>query len=104
MATDARRYHPGRPVTVSWDGAPGEHLDWIGLYGCRRTCDQPGDYLAYRYTRTRIQGSLVLGDEVLPGEAAPPWPLPPGRYVARLLVDDSYRAVGQTPRFTVLAH
>ena len=62
----------------------------------------PGSYLAYRYTRTRIEGSLTLSDAVAPGEGAPPWPLPPGQYVARLLVDDSYRVVAQTPRFTVL--
>ena len=102
MTTDAHTYKPGVPVTVSWDGAPGQHLDWVGLYRCDRTCDDPGSYLAYRYTRTRIEGSLTLSDAVAPGEAAPPWPLPPGQYVARLLVDDSYRVVAQTPRFTVL--
>ena len=103
MTTDASTYRPGDDVTVAWDGAPGMHLDWVGLYRCRRTCDPAGNYLAYRYTRTRIQGSLTLSDVVEPGEGAPPWPLPPGRYVARLLVDDSYVVVAQTPRFRVLA-
>ena len=102
MTTNAEVYRPGQRVTVSWDRAPGQHLDWIGLYRCHRTCDVPGSYLAYRYTRTRIEGSLTLSDAVAPGEGAPPWPLPPGQYVARLLVDDSYRVVAQTPRFTVL--
>ena len=102
MTTDARTYRAGDRVRVSWTGAPGEHLDWVGLYRCRRTCDDPGSYLAYRYTRTRIEGSLALSGTVAPGEAAPPWPLPPGHYVARLLVDDSYRVVAQSPRFTVL--
>ena len=102
MTTNGGIYRPGEPVTVSWDRAPGQHLDWIGLYRCTRTCDEPGSYLAYRYTRTRIEGSLTLSDEVAPGEGAPPWPLPPGQYVARLLVDDSYRVVAQTPRFRVL--
>ena len=102
MTTSADTYRPGERVTVSWDRAPGQHLDWIGLYRCARTCDEPGSYLAYRYTRTRIEGSLTLSDDVAPGEGAPPWPLPPGQYVARLLVDDSYRVVAQTPRFTVL--
>ncbi len=102
MTTSAHIYRAGEPVRVSWDGAPGEHLDWIGLYRCRRTCDDPGGYLAYRYTRTRIEGSLSLSDVAAPGEQAPPWPLPPGQYVARLLVDDSYHVVAQTPRFRVL--
>jgi hypothetical protein len=87
---------------VSWDRAPGEHLDWIGLYRCRRTCDDPGGYLAYRYTHTRIEGALSFTDSADPGEQAPEWPLPPGQYVARLLVDDSYHVVGETPRFRVL--
>jgi hypothetical protein len=102
MTTDAATYRPGEPVTVSWDAAPGQHLDWVGLYRCRRTCDPAGSYLAYRYTGTRIAGSLVLSDVVKPGEGAPEWPLPPGEYVARLLVDDSYVVVAQTPRFRVL--
>ncbi len=102
MTTDARAYHPEEPIRVAWDRAPGEHLDWVGLYRCSRTCDEPGSYLAYRYTRTRIEGSLTLSETVAPGEGAPPWPLPPGQYVARLLVDDSYRVIGETPRFTVL--
>jgi hypothetical protein len=102
MTTDARSYRSGQRVVVGWDGAPGEHLDWVGLYRCRRTCDGPGSYLAYRYTHTRIEGSLGFGDVAAPGEQAPPWPLPPGQYVARLLADDSYRVVGQTPRFRVL--
>ena len=102
MSTDSRAYRPGQRVRVSWAGAPGEHLDWVGLYRCRRTCDEPGSYLAYRYTRTRIEGALAFTDIVAPGEVAPPWPLPPGQYVARLLVDDSYRVVAQTPRFRVL--
>ena len=104
MTTDSRTYRPGEDVTVSWVGAPGQHLDWVGLYRCRRTCDSPGSYLAYRYTHTRIEGSLVLSDIVDPGEGAPPWPLPPGQYVARLLVDDSYIVAAETPRFRVSAH
>jgi hypothetical protein len=104
MTTSARTYRSGEPITVSWDRAPGEHLDWVGLYRCHRTCDGPGSYLAYRYTHTRIEGALTFSDVVAPGEAAPPWPLPPGRYVARLFVDDSYRTIGETPRFRVLSH
>ena len=102
MKTDADIYHPGEGIRVSWNRAPGQHLDWIGLYRCRRTCDEPGSYLAYRYTHTRIEGSLTFSAAVAPGEGAPPWPLPPGEYVARLLVDDSYRVISQTPRFRVL--
>ncbi|HRI95130.1 MAG TPA: endonuclease/exonuclease/phosphatase family protein, partial [Nocardioides sp.] len=72
LTTDAKTYHPGQRIKVSWDGAPGNHLDWIGLYRCERTCDDPGGYLAYRYTHTRIVGSLGLDADAAPGEGAPP--------------------------------
>lgn len=101
LRTDAAAYGPGEAIRVSWTAAPGDHLDWIGLYRCARSCDDPGGYLAYRYTATRIEGSLVLADEVLPGEVAPQWPLPPGEYVVRLLVDDSYRVAAESARFRV---
>ena len=63
----------------------------------------PGATWRYRYTRTRIEGSLALGDAVAPGEGAPT--LAAARRAStspRLLVDDSYRVAAQTPRFRVL--
>jgi endonuclease/exonuclease/phosphatase family metal-dependent hydrolase len=103
VATGADSYRADEPVVVSWIGAPGQHLDWVGLYRCRRTCDDPGSYVAYRYTRTRIAGVLTFSGRELPGESSSLWPLPPGEYVARLLVDDSYRMVAMSPRFEVVA-
>ena len=51
-------------------------------------------YLIYRYTRTAIEGSLTFATPTrTSARARRRWPLPPGQYVARLLVDDSYRVV-----------
>jgi len=102
VTTDARTYRAGQPIVVSWDRAPGQHLDWVALYRCPSSCEGPGSYLAYRYTGTRIEGSLRFSAKQLPGEMAPEWPLPPGQYVARLFADDGYRITGQSPRFRVL--
>ncbi len=101
LRTDASSYDVGEDIRVHWTGAPGENLDWIGLFRCHQTCDGPGGYLVYRYTRTRIVGSVVFGADTYLGEGVAPWPLPPGTYLARLLVDDSYHAIGKSNRFTI---
>ncbi len=56
----------------------------------------------YRYTRTRIEGSVRFGADTYVGEGSASWPLPPGRYIARLMDDDSYHAIGKSPVFTVV--
>ena len=94
LTSDRRTYPVGSPVQVSWTRAPGDNLDWIGLFRCHRTCGGPGSYLVYRYTRTAIEGTVTFGRHVYLGEGSVSWPLPPAQYVARLLVDDSYHARG----------
>ena len=44
---------------------------------------------------------MRFGADAWLGEGVAGWPLPPGRYVARLLVDDSYHAIGKSNRFTI---
>ena len=102
LSTNRHTYRVGGAVHVRWTQAPGANLDWIGLYRCHRTCGGPGDYLVYRYTRTDVEGSVVFGPHVYLGEGTVPWPLPPGQYVARLLTDDSYHALGTSPRFRIV--
>ena len=44
MTTDARHLSARASRSGSrGPGAPGQHLDWIGLYRCARTCDDPGE-------------------------------------------------------------
>jgi len=102
LTTDRHTYRVGAPVQVGFTRAPGNNLDWIGLFRCHRTCGGPGSYLVYRYTRTAIEGSVTFGRHVYLGEGSVAWPLPPGQYVARLLVDDSYHAHGVSPRFRIV--
>ena len=102
LTSDRRTYRVGSPIRVSWTRAPGNNLDWIGLYRCHRTCGGPGSYLVYRYTRTAIEGRVTFGRRVYLGEGSVSWPLPPGEYVARLLVDDSYHSRGISARFRIV--
>jgi hypothetical protein len=72
------------------------------VFRCRNgKCRGPGWYLTYDYTHTRIEGTLRLSrrDAVAEGSA---WPLPPGHYIARLLVDDGYDVVAHSKRFAIV--
>ncbi len=101
LRTSGSSYQVGDAVRVHFSGAPGNNLDWIGLFRCHKICDGPGGYLVYRYTQARIVGSVAFGSDTYLGEGVAAWPLPPGRYLARLLVDDSYHAIGKSARFTI---
>jgi endonuclease/exonuclease/phosphatase family metal-dependent hydrolase len=96
-------FQVGERIGVSWTEAPGNGLDWIGLFPCSKNghCGDNSTYLLYAYTQTDIEGSLSIGAERGGFEGSAPWPLPPGRYVARLLIDDSYRSIGESAQFTI---
>jgi hypothetical protein len=102
LRTDRHRYHVGEAIHVHFTRAPGNNLDWVGIFPCHRRCGGPGTYLMYRYTQTDVVGSVRFSRHDCLGEATIPWPLPPGTYVARLLLDDGYHAAGTSPRFRVV--
>jgi len=102
IRADRQVYRVGEPIRISWTRAPGENLDWVGLFRCHRTCGGPGSYLVYRYTRTAVEGSVAFRRGAYLGEGTVPWPLPPGQYVARVLVDDSYHPIGTSRRFRIV--
>lgn len=104
VGTSRHSYRVGQPIRVHWTRAPGMGLDWVGVFRChRRKCSGNGGYLLYAYTRTAIEGHAMIGPSAATLEGAVSWPLRPGTYVARLLVDDSYRSIGQSRRFTIAA-
>ncbi len=82
----------GEPITVRWEHAPGYKWDWIGIYAA-------GDpdlynYLAFLYTKSRIDGSVVFDEAAIGGA------LEPAEYEARLMRDDGYVLLAMAP-FTV---
>ncbi|MFI5122771.1 MAG: endonuclease/exonuclease/phosphatase family protein [Vicinamibacteria bacterium] len=91
IATAQGTYAPGEPIAVRWSGAPGNKLDYVAIF-------KAGDpsvygYLGYLYTDARPDGEL----EFTKGDTGR---LAPGRYFARLMLDDGYSVLAGAP-FTV---
>ncbi len=82
LATGKHAYGVGEPIDVTWNWAPGNRWDWIGVY--RRNADI-GSYLDYIYTEATVQGTGTV-DAAAEGT----WPLKPGKYSVWLLRDDDY--------------
>jgi len=110
--TSKRTYVVGEPIVVSWRAAPGFRWDWLGVYspgdtgssphsaGCNAGCNGNSRYLLYVYTQTAIEGSAIFDAGAAPGSAT--WPLKPGSYEIRFLVDDSYRSIAVSANFKVV--
>lgn len=92
----AAHFAAGEPVEIGWRNAPGNRLDWIAIFDADAPKDSE-DYVAYGYLGARSSGDLQLNAKT----ADYGWPLPPGRYVARLLEDDGYELLAESAPFTV---
>ena len=82
----------GADIPVTFTGAPGFKLDWVGVYAK----GEPSvyNYLGFAYTNARINGSLTFPASALYA------PLTPGDYEVRLMFDDHYQVLA-TGGFTV---
>jgi endonuclease/exonuclease/phosphatase family metal-dependent hydrolase len=112
VATSQAVYESGEPIVVSWKAAPGMRWDWLGIYSpgavggnerattCNATVCGNGHYLLYEYTRTAVEGSTHFGPDSLAGYST--WPLQPGNYEIRLLLDDGYRSLAVSAPFKVV--
>ena len=110
--TSKRTYVVGEPIEVSWSAAPGFRWDWLGAYSpgdsavsplsarCNAGCASNGRYLLYVYTRTAIEGTATFDSSAFPGTYT--WPLKPGTYEIRFLIDDSYRSIAVSANFRVV--
>ena len=88
----------GAPIRVRWRAAPGFRWDWLGVYAADRTASWR--YLLYDYTKTKVEGVATIGPDAFPGLRT--WPLKPGRYRIKLLIDDSYRTVAVSATFRIV--
>ena len=87
IGTGSPSYREGEPIDVSWQAAPGNRWDWVGIY--RRGADpNVAYYIMWLYTDSTVEGSTVL-DRAAHG----PWPLKSGKYTVYLLIDDSYEQI-----------
>jgi len=96
LRVDGKTFAPGEPLPVSWRNAPGNRLDWLAVFDAEAP-PVATDYLAYAYVRAESAGTLEFGARTVQGE----WPLPPGRYVLRLLEDDGFERLAESAPFEV---
>ena len=105
LTTDRTTYTSGQPITVSWQDAPANRWDWIGVYKASAADPNVDYYLVWQYTGGAMAGtvhglpagSMTMTKDTVEGS---PWPLPPGRYVVYYLLADAYRQVAMA-HFTV---
>jgi hypothetical protein len=103
-------YKVGEPITVSWSAAPGYKWDWLAPFRAGKapaplveecTGGYCGNlhYLLYEYTEASIEGSTTFDSASSIGYTS--WPLGPGRYRIRMLLDDGYRLLATSARFKI---
>ncbi len=113
VRTSQRVYERGEPIGVSWSNAPGMRWDWLAIYrvrpgskthyatpGCNAGYCGNGAYLVYEYTKTAIQGATAFSS--MSAGASRNWPLRPGTYEVRFLLDDGYSSRAKSPRFRIV--
>ncbi|MGH9748352.1 MAG: endonuclease/exonuclease/phosphatase family protein [Candidatus Polarisedimenticolia bacterium] len=114
VATSRSVYVVGETIGVSWAAAPGMRWDWLGIYkpgdsdtgnpnasDCNTyNCGGNGRYLLYEYTRATIEGTGSFSAASFPGWLT--WPLQPGTYEIRLLLDDGYRSIASSAPFQIV--
>ena len=107
VAAAKSTFAAGEPITVHFSNAPGNRWDWIGLFKATdkdvptdgSIPDDSGNYLLYVYTGTEIEGDATFSDNAFTGSGK--WPLPPGRYEARVMVDDGYQTIARSVPFKI---
>jgi hypothetical protein len=112
VATSKTVYAIGEPIQVSWTNAPGMRWDWLGIYSPGESGDSKvartrnsgyggnGHYRLYAYTRASIEGATRFDADSFVGYTT--WPLQPGNYEVRLLLDDGYRSAATSNTFKVV--
>ena len=76
-----------QPIKLRFGGAPGNKLDWVGIY--RAGEDDLYQYYGFKYTGARPSGRITFTKADLGTLAA-------GRYRATLMLDDGYTVLADT--------
>jgi endonuclease/exonuclease/phosphatase family metal-dependent hydrolase len=93
VTVDKGDYTAGDPIKVSWQNAPGNRRDWLGIY--KAGDPDQWNYLAFLYTGAAPAGEVVFDEATISG------PLEGGNYEIRLMRDDAYMTLGVSPKFSV---
>jgi len=86
----------GETIPVRWRDGPGNRNDYLAVVD---PAVPPGyeSYATYVYVDARPEGEARIGAAT----AECCWPLPPGRYVVRLVRDDGYEVLAESAPFDV---
>ena len=87
-------------IEIDWQNGPGNRNDYLGIYGVGVKPDYDPDYdggLTWLYVNALPEGSIRL--DAASSEVV--WPLPPGKYVARLMKDDGYEVLAESKPFEI---
>ncbi len=76
----------GPSYTIDWQNGPANRLDWVGIYPAGEV--DLYNYIGFTYTGARSTGSMLVDASELG--------LTPGKYEARLMLDDGYSILAQT--------
>ena len=90
-----QRFANGEPLPLAWQNAPGNRHDWVGVF--EATGPDERRFLTWGYVDARSSGEMQLSSAT----AEEGWPLPPGRYVVRLLLDDGFGLLAESAPFFV---
>jgi endonuclease/exonuclease/phosphatase family metal-dependent hydrolase len=88
IAATQGSFAAGEPIRLRWRNAPGNKLDWIGIF--RAGPLDVYDYLGFSYLGALPHGSVSFAPDDLYTK------LKPGRYVAGLFLDDGYSLLART--------
>jgi len=100
--TDSLRLDPlytfvvGEPIYAQIDDAPGNRLDWVGVYTAGD--EDMENYWLFRYVGAKVDAVVTIGAALDSYDA---FPLPPGEYVLRLMLDDDYIMLAESEPFTI---
>lgn len=90
LALAGERFASGDPLPLVWRNGPGNRYDWIAVYEPGATEGQ--SYRTWSYVGASSSGEMQLSAR----NVREGWPLPPGRYVARFLLDDGYAVLAES--------
>jgi hypothetical protein len=91
LTTTKRAFKSGEPIGVRWEAAPGQRWDYVALFPAVKP--DIAEPLAWRHTKATVAGEAALDSEAEPAV----WPLPPGKYSVKLLLDDGYTILAESP-------
>jgi hypothetical protein len=98
LSTDQQSYEPGKPIGVSWTGAPANRWDWLGVFKAYAPGPVPDAYLIWAYAAGHSAGNVPATTEgeasLGPDSQGAGWPLPEGDYVVHYLLADEYESAG----------